>query len=368
MTLLDGYGSAARASSSDIIALANANVKGRWTGTATQPGGPTVPVFETRINIHQNSDGTISGERFIYVPSNPAYYGRFSFTGTVRGNTISFRENSIVSQNPAPRTRWCLFSVKLTYYSARNTMTGPWSSPGCAPGIVTVAKAPTHYFYAGARQALNQSIGIQGDFSTARPSLVVRDHHTLAELAAQSADGKQIIEVGWTVDRQLNNDSEPHLFVFYWVDGKAAPFSSGQYNSGFEHYTTRPDRLPGAKVVVSNTPVRLAIRHHNSEWWIFYKDQWIGYFPDSLWTNRFKNLGLGQWFGEVAASTRQPTTWMGNGLHGNYALSSFMRNMGFTTPNGRGYRAYTEKYESVHSFYSIGLPTVNSIHYGGKGK
>lgn len=35
----------------------------------------------------------------------------------------------------------------------------------------------------------------------------------------QSSDQRQALEVGWKMDRGLNGDDTPHLFVFHWVDG-----------------------------------------------------------------------------------------------------------------------------------------------------
>lgn len=54
--------------------------------------------------------------------------------------------------------------------------------------------------------------GAVGSFTQHRPYLAPGDYHSLAELAVQTADFRQTIEVGWTVDRGLDGDDLPHLF------------------------------------------------------------------------------------------------------------------------------------------------------------
>lgn len=49
----------------------------------------------------------------------------------------------------------------------------------------------------------------------------------------QSEDGRHIVEVGWTVDRELNGDAQPHLFVYHWVDGQATCYNG----CGFVQYS-----------------------------------------------------------------------------------------------------------------------------------
>jgi hypothetical protein len=49
--------------------------------------------------------------------------------------------------------------------------------------------------------------------TVARPELAKVDSHSLAELAAESADARNIVEVGWTVDRSLFKDvTHPNLY------------------------------------------------------------------------------------------------------------------------------------------------------------
>ena len=88
------------------------------------------------------------------------------------------------------------------------------------------------------------------------------DFHSLAELAVLSSDGQQIVEVGWTVDRGLNGDDDPHLFVFHWVDGVGTCYNG----CGFVPITDGSNLgdAAGMTLPVSATDVQqFWIQHHS---------------------------------------------------------------------------------------------------------
>ena len=41
-------------------------------------------------------------------------------------------------------------------------------------------------------------------------------------------------------------------------------------------------------------------------WWAWYDNQWIGYFPGTLWEKGYSKSSLVQWFGEVYESEPDP--------------------------------------------------------------
>jgi hypothetical protein len=172
----------------------------------------------------------------------------------------------------------------------------------------TPPPAPSvNFFYSSANQ-VGPTDGTYATLSIGRPWLSKRDYHTLAELAVRSLDGRQIVEVGWTIDRDVNNGSaEPHLFVYHWVDRKESCYNG----CGFVQHS--PNIKPGDPLPVG-AEKRFAIQHFGTSWWIAYDDEWIGYFPDDLWNGTYTRGGLTQWFGEVASSVLGPCTDMGNGL------------------------------------------------------
>jgi hypothetical protein len=181
-----------------------------------------------------------------------------------------------------------------------------------APGGIGALAEPVpgqnrvNYFYSSAYQ-FAETDGSYGNLVISKPKLADEDYHTLAEIAVQSADGQQIVEVGWSVDRAVNGDDDPHLFVYHWVDRKESCYNG----CGFINYSK--NAWPGM-TLPEGVSKRFGIQYFNGAWWIAYDSEWIGYFPDSLWDGDFTRSGLIQWFGEVAASSAEPCTQMGNGL------------------------------------------------------
>jgi hypothetical protein len=176
-------------------------------------------------------------------------------------------------------------------------------------GVASDADDELYYLYAATFHQ-GPSLASQGKFTQDQPYVAPEDYHSLAELAGESADAQNIIEVGWTVDPSLNGDSNPHLFVFHWVAGAPTCYNG----CGYVQVSTT--RYPGMPVTVSAQPQPFAIRFDGTNWWIGYQNEWIGYFPGSLWAGGFTLLGITQWFGEVAASGPTPCTQMGDGVIG----------------------------------------------------
>jgi Neprosin len=171
-----------------------------------------------------------------------------------------------------------------------------------------------NYFYAVGSQVAS-SDGAYANIAIGKPLLDKGDYHTLTEISVQSADGQQIVEVGWTVDRTVNGDDDPHLFVYHWVDRQQSCYNA----CGWVPYgksATPGDTLP------VNVSKRFGIQHANGAWWIAYDTDWIGYFPDSLWDGNYTRSGVQQFFGEVAASSTRPCSAMGNGLDATKELGA----------------------------------------------
>lgn len=115
-------------------------ITGDFTGTLTQPGGPTVPTFGYSMLLFEDTNGNVTGNSFINVPGEP-YFAVFSVTGTVSNGTFNFQETGISSQDPAPGTYWCIKSGQLTVSGDGLSLTGPWSAPGCVPGTISINSA-----------------------------------------------------------------------------------------------------------------------------------------------------------------------------------------------------------------------------------
>jgi hypothetical protein len=192
--------------------------------------------------------------------------------------------------------------------SARTTVVPPAPPAFGTAKVAAAAKADDrpvnfHYLVGGTGGATD---GTWANLTIEKPKLADGDYHTLAEIAVQSEGARHTVEVGWTVDRSLNKDDEPHLFVFYWKDGKRTCYNECKWTQ------KHPLIGPGAVLPVG-TSKRFGIQHSDSAWWIAYNSQWIGYFHDENWDYNFTQGAISQWFGEVASPSLTPCTQMGNG-------------------------------------------------------
>lgn len=207
------------------------------------------------------------------------------------------------------------------------------------------------YLYAGAGQRVSND-GTRADITVAKPNLAPGDDHTLAEIAVESADGQQIVEVGWTVGA---GDPEPRLFVYHWVNNQETCYNG----CGYVQTSTR--HTPGEKLPLGVQEFR--IQHFSGRWNLGYGGEWFGYFPDSLWDGRYTSSGLVQWFGEVnAASSTRTCTDMGNGqpASSNSAAS-------FKISFFNGASVNTDTYATNSSFYSIRKQDSQTLRFGGGG-
>ncbi len=226
-----------------------------------------------------------------------------------------------------------------------------------APNVITTP-ADGMFQYAQASQFVFAD-GARGYFTIPKPVVAPHDSHSLAELAVQSSDQRQVIEVGWTVDRGLNGDDDPHLFVFHWIDGVRTCYNA----CGFVPFN-EPGYTAGMKLPVTTTPTQFNILHHGAEWRVGYNGHWVGAFPDSEWSNTFKVAGLVQWFGEVASPGATSCTEMGNGQPASSITAARIERMGFAP--ARITAAFSTRATSPDA-YSVLSTGPDSMRFGGAG-
>lgn len=220
----------------------------------------------------------------------------------------------------------------------------------------------TTFLYAGYIQdALGASSGAGAKMLQANPALAAGDAHTLGEIGVSSADGRQIVEIGWHVDPLVNNDVQPRLFVFHWVDGMPTCYNG----CGFVEMSTT--HRPGMRV----TPGQLAdyaIELRGTDWWLAYQGVDLGYFPGSLWPNGYTASGHVQWFGEVAAERAEPCTEMGTGVKGLDPAAAKMTDLYLVRRGGMREPANAAAGTVTNSaFYDLGQQTPTSFAFGGPG-
>lgn len=162
--------------------------------------------------------------------------------------------------------------------------------------------------YATGKQTLTTpSDGAVATYTISKPYInPTYDYHTLAELAVQSYDENNMVEVGWTRDQGTYGDNNVHLFVFAWKNGASLCYDG----CGYVDYAANTTTYAGMSLEsVLQTEKTFGIVRTTNEWWISFDGNYIGYFPDSVWTGavppvtNFKKAYLVQAFGEIAAGT-----------------------------------------------------------------
>lgn len=180
------------------------------------------------------------------------------------------------------------------------------------------------YNYVAGRQYAWYATGASVELWRGQPNLDPADanSHSLQELAVQSSDALQIVEIGWTVDRSLNGDNAPHLFVYHWVDGIPTCYNG----CGFVQTSTAV--VPGMKLASGGFST-FRIEHVGDRWQLSLDGTMFGYFPDSLWgSSVFSQPLLLQTFGEVASTSTPTCNQMGTGKFAESSASSAIT--GFT--------------------------------------
>lgn len=169
------------------------------------------------------------------------------------------------------------------------------------------------------------------------------DDHSILQTWLQNYDKplRQSVEAGWTVDKELNGDTLPHLFTFYTTNGYQAEGNNlGGYNrmySGWKQYSSSVS--PGARIngisTVGGQQFDISIKYqlYQGNWWFAVQGSWIGYYPASLFDGGLGNyaewVGFG---GEVYSSLPNPgltKAQMGSGRQAKdgWTFAAFLRNL-----------------------------------------
>ncbi|MDH6130680.1 hypothetical protein P3T37_000047 [Kitasatospora sp. MAA4] len=214
------------------------------------------------------------------------------------------------------------------------------------------------YDYVSGRQ-LTDTAGASVRMLQADPEIKPGDtnSHSLQELALQSADHNSTVEIGWTVDLGLNGDTRPHLFVYHWVNGAESCYNA----CGFVQVSRTVK--PGMAVRTGST-AEFTIENLGGDWWVFYDDHAVGYFPGSLWSGSYTRAQVVTAFGEVAHATGATCEDMGNGRPGSSARSGWI---GDYQLHGSKDRPALTVTATSPALYSAGHTTPTSFHLGGPG-
>lgn len=260
----------------------------------------------------------------------------------------------------APKGR----AAKNTYLKTETTDVKPplptasRSASAVVPPAAAASDAANFLYNLGSQAAVAD--GLYATMTVAKPELATQDFHTLAEVAVESADGKQIVEVGWNVDRSINGDDDPHLFVYHWVNQATSCYNG----CGYVQYAT--DVKPG-DTLTYDVAKKFGIQYTGGAWWILFDTEFIGYFPGTLWSDAgvtFTQGGFLQVFGEVAAASaiNESCTDMGNSSTPDLSTSAFAASVNFI--NGP---TVSLSIRSTTDFYKVNALSTKTFRYGGPG-
>jgi Ricin-type beta-trefoil lectin domain len=235
----------------------------------------------------------------------------------------------------------------------------------------SVVGGNTCYYWVGAYQQNNDSFsasGVSADFTQGNPKINpyvdVDLNHSIIEIYAASADGKQAVEIGW----YAGNGAAPMLFATVWVNSEFIGYAE---NGGTGFVPVSTTMHVGDKVKVGATGT-YKIQYASSQWQIWYNGVEVGYFPESVWSSRgasYTSIGWVSPYGEVADSLATiAKTQMGTGILGSKSGAAAISNytlIGSSTP-----AKLTDFYEPsgvATSRYDYGSTSSTGMTLGGPG-
>lgn len=255
-------------------------------------------------------------------------------------------------------------------YGARRTGNAPPAPPGPPgpPACAGVASFGSCYYYGSA--ALTRAADGGGmTMSVDRPAYDNSGGpgHSLNEIAVQGGAGNgNIVELGWLVSSDQNGDDDPHIFVFHWKNWNGTCYNG----CGWQQYSSTYYPGQNIKALVGREPY-IGYVFYKGNWWAWFDDQWLGYFPGGEWNNTYTKSALLQWFGEVASQNGiPPKTQMGDGVFNPTAKAARMFTL--CDVDAKAWVCWIRDQQSVSAtvpkYYDIAHTGFGDTRYGGPGQ
>jgi hypothetical protein len=222
------------------------------------------------------------------------------------------------------------------------------------------------YYWSAAsdlRTAQGGGVSMTIENPTVAETPVSQAGHSLEEMSVQAGPNEDnIVEIGSIV---WSDENAPWLFVFHWINGKQTCY----YACGF--VPENSTYYPGMSLIsmVGDT-VYDGYVFWKGSWWAWFNDQWLGYFPGSIWNDQFENSTQVQWFGEVEATAGvPPQTQMGDGLFASNAAAAPMSTL--CDVDYAAWRCYYYNQQTLFQsdplFYTVQNTTFGADRLGGPG-
>lgn len=303
----------------------------------------------------------------VAVPASTSHFK----PGVPKGNPLlgNIKDRQAWEKNPGEVIRRSLRPFKEVYWKVRSPNEKHHASllvpdPACDG----VAYFGSCYYYANAAFR-READGGGMTMSVERPDYVSGSAggHTLNEIAIQGgAEDGHIVELGWNVSSDQYGDSNPHLFVFHWINWAPTCYDG----CGWQQYSDT--YFPGMNLNnVVGRQVYVGYVWYQGNWWAWFDNQWLGYFPGSEWGGDYTKSELIQWFGEVSSSNGvPPRTDMGNGRFPANPAAASMSTLCDVDAAAWvcWYRDQQSLGATVAAYYDIARTGFGATRYGGPGE
>jgi hypothetical protein len=221
------------------------------------------------------------------------------------------------------------------------------------PNLQPTDPDPTGYFH-GTDNQFGKFYGWDGYLNMWDPAINIpaggkgSDHSILQVWLQNYSTGVlQSLEGGWTVDKGLNGDTQPHVFTYYTTNGyKKDGDNKGGYNRLHKGWVQHSRSVfPGIRIkgtsVFDGEQFEISMKFQlykepNSSdvnWWVAVQGIWMGYYPATLFKTGLATdvdwVGSG---GEVYSSLPNPEQTqdgMGSGYQasGGWTKAAYLRNL-----------------------------------------
>ncbi|MCK6587611.1 MAG: neprosin family prolyl endopeptidase [Polyangiaceae bacterium] len=149
------------------------------------------------------------------------------------------------------------------------------------------------HFHAGT-QRMGTNYGGEGYINLWEPFVLFPTEQSLAQTGVSVGTGipKETIEAGWHVNGALYGNFSVRFFVYFTTNGYTQPGDlKGGYNAKQSGWVqTSRKMVPGTILtptsVIGGVQVDFYIRVqlHDGKWWVRYDDEFVGYYPASLFS------------------------------------------------------------------------------------
>jgi hypothetical protein len=193
---------------------------------------------------------------------------------------------------------------------------------GTATSAQAVPPNPTGYSHEygyqgpGATPVPFDTSGLAGYTGQEEPTLDPSDPsaHSIDQLWLIDPNTKSDVEYGWTVDRGLNGNAQPHLFIYRFDGGSPTCYNTGvRYGcptathcsgrAGAAHgngwVQESSTEAPGEALGVNPYLDQYAAVDYGGNWWILHDSTWLGYYPTCAWATHITGIPVNEAGGEV---------------------------------------------------------------------